>query len=130
MPTSGNIELRFTRPIRQDVDYRTRGLKQNFELVRISEVGEPSRAVNPTTDNLGPNPTTVFIDAVGTKTANTITFGYRGLHRNTRYALRAISPQPADFFRTDVTLAQIPEAFYNVRWADFPNDPGVGFRTT
>ena len=129
VPTSGNIELRFTRPI-QDVDYRTRGLKQNFELVRISEVGEPSRAVNPTTDNLGPNPTTVFIDAVGTKTANTITFGYRGLHRNTRYALRAISPKPRDFFRTDVTLAQIPEAFYNVRWADFPNDPGVGFRTT
>ncbi len=42
VPTSGNIELRFTRPIRQDVDYRTRGLKQNFELVRISAVGNPN----------------------------------------------------------------------------------------
>jgi hypothetical protein len=130
VPTSGNIELRFTRPIRQDVEYRTRGLKQNFELVRISAVGNPNLPVAPTTTDLGPNPTTVFIDAVGATTTNTITFGYRGLHRNTRYALRAISPPAEDFFRRNVTLAQIPEAFYNVRWADFPNDPGVGFTTT
>jgi len=131
VPTSGNIELRFTRPIR-DVEYRTRGLGQNFELVRISAVGNPNLLVAPTTTDLGPNPTTIFIDARGTTNTNTntITFGYRGLHRNTRYALRAISPRPADFFRRDVTLAQIPEAFYNVRWADFPNDPGVGFRIT
>jgi hypothetical protein len=127
VPTSGNIELRFTRPILQNVDYRTRGLKQNFELVRISRVDDPGASDFSPTD-LGPNPTTVFIDATGTKTANTITFGYRGLYRNTRYALRAISPPPADFFRTDVTLAQIPDSAYNVRWADFPNDPGVGFR--
>jgi hypothetical protein len=133
VPTSGNIELRFTRPIRQDVDYKTRGLGQNFELVRISAVGNPGIPTDPVsgrTDSLGPNPTTIFIDATGTKTTDAITFGYRGLHRNTRYALRAISPPPADFFRTDVTLAQIPEAFYNVRWADFPDDPGVGFTTT
>jgi hypothetical protein len=133
VPTSGNIELRFSRPIRQDVDYRTRGLGQNFELVRISAVGNPSIPTSPgsgRTDSLGPNPTTIFIDATGTKTTDAITFGYRGLHRNTRYALRAISPPAADFFSTTVTLAQIPEAFYNVRWADFPNDPGVGFRTT
>jgi hypothetical protein len=129
VPTSGNIELRFTRPIRQDVEYRTRGVRQNFELVRISAVDNPNVPDFSPTD-LGPNPTTVFIDAVGTTTENTITFGYRGLYRNTKYALRAISPPPADFFRTDVTLAQIPEAFYNVRWADFPNDPGVGFTTT
>jgi hypothetical protein len=129
VPTSGNIELRFARPILQNVDYRTRGLKQNFELVRISKVGDPSVSEFSPTD-LGPNPTTVFIDATGTKTANTITFGYRGLYRNTRYALLAISPSPADFFRTDVTLAQIPDSAYNVRWADFPNDPGVGFRPT
>jgi hypothetical protein len=130
VPTSGNIELRFTRPILQNVDYKTRGLGQNFELVRISAVGNPNLPVAPTTTDLGPNPTTIFIDATGTKTTDAITFGYRGLHRNTRYALRAISPPPADFFSTTVTLAQIPEAFYNVRWADFPNDPGVGFRTT
>jgi hypothetical protein len=130
VPTSGNIELRFTRPILQNVDYKTRGLGQNFELVRISPVGNPNSTVTPTTTDLGPNPTTIFIDATGTKTTDAITFGYRGLHRNTRYALRAISPPPADFFSTTVTLAQIPEAFYNVRWADFPNDPGVGFRTT
>jgi hypothetical protein len=130
VPTSGNIELRFTRPIRQDVDYKTRGLGQNFELVRISAVGNPNLIVAPTTADLGPNPTTIFIDATGTKTTDAITFGYRGLHRNTRYALRAISPPAADFFSTTVTLAQIPEAFYNVRWADFPDDPGVGFTTT
>jgi|GEM_PF-7121129 len=130
VPVSGNIELRFSRPIRQDVDYKTRGLGQNFELVRISAVGNPNSTVTPTTTDLGPNPTTIFIDATGTKTTDAITFGYRGLHRNTRYALRAISPPPADFFSTTVTLAQIPEAFYNVRWADFPNDPGVGFTTT
>jgi hypothetical protein len=131
VPTSGNIELRFTRPIRQDVDYKTRGLGQNFELVRISAVGNPNNLlVTPTTADLGPNPTTIFIDATGTKTTDAITFGYRGLHRNTRYALRAISPPAADFFSTTVTLAQIPEAFYNVRWADFPDDPGVGFTTT
>lgn len=133
VPTSGNIELRFLRPIRQDVDYKTRGLGQNFELVRISAVGNPNIPTSPVsgrTDSLGPNPTTIFIDATGTKTTDAITFGYRGLHRNTRYALRAISPPAADFFSTTVTLAQIPEAFYNVRWADFPNDPGVGFTTT
>jgi len=133
VPVSGNIELRFSRPIRQDVDYKTRGLGQNFELVRISAVGNPNIPTNPVlgrTDSLGPNPTTIFIDATGTKTTDAITFGYRGLHRNTRYALRAISPPAADFFSTTVTLAQIPEAFYNVRWADFPNDPGVGFTTT
>jgi hypothetical protein len=108
-------------------------LGQNFELVRISAVGNPNIPTSPVsgrTDSLGPNPTTIFIDATGTKTTDAITFGYRGLHRNTRYALRAISPPAADFFSTTVTLAQIPEAFYNVRWADFPNDPGVGFTTT
>ncbi len=130
VPISGNIELRFSRPIRQDVDYKTRGLGQNFELVRISAVGNPGVAVAPTTADLGPNPTTVFIDATGAKTTDAITFGYRGLHRRTRYALRAISPAPGDFFSTTVNLADIPEAFYNVRWADFPNDPGVGFTTT
>jgi hypothetical protein len=132
VPVSGNIELRFSRPIRQDVDYKTRGLGQNFELVRISAVGNPNIPTNPVlgrTDSLGPNPTTIFIDATGTKTTDAITFGYRGLHRRTRYALRAISPQPSDFFSTTVNLSDIPEAFYNVRWADFPNDPGVGFRT-
>ncbi len=131
VPTSGNIELRFSRPILQNVDYKTRGLGQNFELVRISAVGDPNNILStPVTTDLGPNPTTVFIDATGTKTTDAITFGYRGLHRRTRYALRAISPAPSDFFSTTVNLSDIPEAFYNVRWADFPNDPGVGFTTT
>jgi hypothetical protein len=132
IPDSGTIVLRFARPIRQDVEYRTRGVRQNFALVRISAVGNPSIPTDPPigrTDSLGPDPTTIFIDVTGTKTTDTITFGYRGLHRNTRYALRAVgSPPPADFFSINVT--QIPEAFYNVRWADFPNDPGVGFRPT
>jgi hypothetical protein len=36
IPDSGTIVLRFAQPIRQDVEYRTRGVGQNFELVRTS----------------------------------------------------------------------------------------------
>jgi hypothetical protein len=129
IPDSGTIVLRFAQPILQNVDYRTRGVRQNFELVRISQIEEPNTILPiPDRIGLGPDNTTIFIDPVGVKGDCTITFRYRGLYRNTKYALRAVgSPPAADFFSINVT--QIPEAFYNVRWADFPNDPGVGFTT-
>jgi hypothetical protein len=127
IPDSGTIVLRFARPILQNVDYRTRGVRQNFELVRISGVGNPNVPVSPTTDSLGPDNTTIFIDPVGVKGDCTITFGYRGLYRNTKYALRAVgSPAPINFFNPPNAQA-VPDSIRNVRWADFPNDPGVGF---
>jgi len=127
IPDSGTIVLRFARPILQNVDYRTRGVGQNFELVRISAVNSPNVPVSPTTDSLGPDNTTIFTDPVGVKGDCTITFGYRGLYRNTKYALRAVgSPAPTNFF--DPPNAQaVPDSIRNVRWAAFPNDPGVGF---
>jgi hypothetical protein len=126
IPDSGTIVLRFARPILQNVDYRTRGVGQNFELVRISAVGNPN-ASGFAQNDLGPDSTIIFIDPVGVKGDCTITFGYRGLHRNTKYALRAVgSPAPINFFNPPNAQA-VPDSIRNVRWADFPNDPGVGF---
>jgi hypothetical protein len=123
IPDSGTIVLRFARPIRQDVEYRTRGVGQNFELVRISGVGSPS------TTDLGPDNTTIFIDPVGVKGDCTITFNYRGLYRNATYALRLVgdgnSNAPTNFFNPPNAQA-VPDSIRNVRWAAFPNDPGVG----
>ncbi len=125
IPDSGTIVLRFARPIPQNIDYRTRGVGQNFELVRTSAVGNPN-ASDFSESDLGPDSTTIFIDPVGVKGDCTITFNYRGLHRNTKYAIRAVgSPLPINFF--DPQNAQdVPDSIRNVRWAAFPNDPGVG----
>jgi hypothetical protein len=80
----------------------------------------------PTTVDLGPDNTTIFIDPVGVKGDCTITFRYRGLYRNTKYALRAVgSPAPINFFNPPNAQA-VPDSIRNVRWAAFPNDPGVG----
>jgi hypothetical protein len=128
IPDSGTIVLRFARPILQNVDYRTRGVGQNFELVRISAIGDPNNLLGtPTPTDLGPDNTTIFIDPVGVKGDCTITFGYRGLYRNTKYALRAVgSPAPINFLNPPNAQA-VPDSIRNVRWAAFPNDPGVGF---
>jgi hypothetical protein len=128
IPDSGTIVLRFAQPIRQDVEYRTRGVGQNFELERTSPaLGQI--LFPPTKVDLGPDNTTIFIDPVGVKGDCTITFNYRGLYRNATYALRLVgdgnSNAPTNFF--DPPNAQaVPDSIRNVRWAAFPNDPGVG----
>jgi hypothetical protein len=126
IPDSGTIVLRFARPILQNVDYRTRGVGQNFELVRIS--ANPNQIVPPpTSTDLGPDNTTIFIDPVGVKGDCTITFRYRGLYRDSRYALRLVgSPAPINFFNPR-NAQDVPDSIRNVRWAAFPNDPGVGY---
>jgi hypothetical protein len=128
IPDSGTIVLRFAQPIRQDVEYRTRGVGQNFELVRTSPASGQIFSP-PTTVDLGPDNTTIFIDPVGVKGDCTITFNYRGLYRDATYALRLVgdvnSNAPTNFFNPPNAQA-VPDSIRNVRWAAFPNDPGVG----